>query len=377
MINPTDIKLFIDPFSHHFQQDTLFDINKCRLDGDNILAPYVYLRNWFEDRGIEVHTADHLLQRQGLGAKNVYISFGIQDHYRTLARWPDVILSAFFAFEGPIVEPTLYLGLTKAQKYFKRIFSFSDAESLKPFLRGPLQCFKFHIPQSFESVHEEIWGQEDRKFLVMITANKLPRLYYQELYTERRRAVEYFSRTGEIDLYGVGWDGPAHRVGKTRVPYTFRRLHKRFLYYWQRFSPDPLLEACRRVYRGPAISKRETLGQYTFALCFDNQILNGWLTEKIFDCFFAGTIPIYLGAPDIETYIPKECFIDLRQFSGYGELRSYLKSLTKKDIRRYKESAREYLRSPQYRPFTKIAFTELIARIVEEDTGIKLLEASV
>ena len=40
----------------------------------------------------------------------------------------------------------------------------------------------------------------------------------------------------------------------------------------------------------------------------------GYISEKIFDCFFAGTVPLYLGAPDIEDYIPADTFIDLRQF---------------------------------------------------------------
>ncbi len=82
----------------------------------------------------------------------------------------------------------------------------------------------------------------------------------------------------------------------------------------------------------------------------------GYITEKIFDCFFAGTIPIYLGAPDIEKYIPKDCFIDRRNFAGYGELYTYLQSLTAKDIASFRDAAREYLSSEQYRPFTKENF---------------------
>ena len=55
----------------------------------------------------------------------------------------------------------------------------------------------------------------------------------------------------------------------------------------------------RASWRGPARSKSETLGRYTFALCFENMVLKGWITEKIFDCFYSGTVPIYLGAPDL------------------------------------------------------------------------------
>jgi hypothetical protein len=379
-----DVTLFIDPFSYHFKEDGLFDLAKYKLPtdgilygGDNTLAPYSFLHDWLTARGIRVHTADLFLRGEACSRKNIYISFGVYDNYRKLAKRRDVTLSAFFAFEGPIVDPAMYWELASIQDYVKRIYSFSDSEALRSFLRKPLTLRPFHIPQSFDGVREEIWRREGRGFLVMIHANKLPRLRLQELYSERLRALEFFSRTGEIDLYGHGWDGPPHRVGRrSRLPGTIQRWQRRCRHYWQRLFPDPLLEAARRVWRGTTLNKGDTLGKYTFALCFDNQILKGWITEKIFDCFFCGTIPIYWGAPDIEESIPKECFIDMRRFSGYPELRTYLKSLTAQEIRAYREQARAYLESPRFRPFTKQAFAEQIGRIVEEDAGICLSEPS-
>jgi hypothetical protein len=101
-------------------------------------------------------------------------------------------------------------------------------------------------------------------------------------------------------------------------------------------------------------------------------ILEGWITEKIFDCFYAGTVPIYLGAPDVEHWIPPECFIDMRRFEGYDDLREYLLALTDGEIEAYRVAARDFLRSEQFRPFSKQTFAELIGRIVEEDTGVSL-----
>ena len=48
----------------------------------------------------------------------------------------------------------------------------------------------------------------------MINMNKLPRLTKYELFTERMRAVEFFSRTNDIDLYGIGWDKASLRMGR-------------------------------------------------------------------------------------------------------------------------------------------------------------------
>jgi hypothetical protein len=366
--NP-NIAVYIDPPSRHFLRDRLFNADDGRLNGDRVNAPYTRLREQLAARGISVHTIDFLPARVGQ-SRNIYFSMGTTANYRRLSRRPDIILSAFFAMECPIVDPVMYRELKHAQNDFKRIYSWSDSASLERFVGGSLRCLPFRWPQSFDAVHEPIWCREQRKFLVMINGNKLPAISWQELYTERMRAVEFFGRTGEIDLYGIGWDGPPYRVGpRIWLPYVVRRAERQIQGWWQRVRPDPLLEAARRAYHGPTQSKAETLGQYTFALCFENMILPGWLTEKMFDCFFAGTVPVYWGAPDVEKYVPKHCFIDMREFSGYPQLRDHLRSLGTADVRQYKEGARDYLKSAQFRPSSTAAFVELFNRIIDEDAS--------
>jgi hypothetical protein len=48
----------------------------------------------------------------------------------------------------------------------------------------------------------------------------------------------------------------------------------------------------------------------------------------------------------------------MRGFDDYAELYSYLSNLSGQDISRFREAAREYLSSAQYRPFTKERFVE-------------------
>lgn len=361
------VALYIDPPSHHFLKDKLFEADAASLGGDQLLAPYTHLREVLGARGIQVRTADFLPAVPD-GRTNLYVSMGILSNYRRLARErPDVGLSAYFAMECPIVEPRMYRELGRAQHYFKRVFSWSDSASLERYVGGPLRCEPFSWPQSFDDVHEDVWANEDRRFLVMINANKLPRLYHQELYTERMRAVEYFSRFDEIDLYGKGWDGPSMRLGRTWVPYTFKRVFLDLQRRWHRLRPHPRLRAAQKVNRGTAVSKKATLGRYTFALCFENSILKGWITEKLFDCFFAGAVPVYWGAPEIETRVPANCFIDMRRFDSYDALRGHLKSLRRDEIQAYRENARRFLRSEAFHPFSKAAFAERFQRIVAED----------
>ena len=96
-------------------------------------------------------------------------------------------------------------------------------------------------------------------------------------------------------------------------------------------------------------------------------VLRGWITEKIFDCLFTGTIPVYWGAPDIADHVPPECFIDMRRFGSYAELEAHLRSLSAQEICAYRQAARAFLASPQFRPFSKQAFAEHFVRMSEED----------
>lgn len=371
MSGPGDVALFIDPFSRHFERDRLFEPETEVANGENILAPWVYLRDWFAKRGVAVHTADRL-PAAGSGTRNLFVSFGQRKRYRAAAERADVVLSAFFAFESPVVEPDLYKELPRVQRHFRRLYTFADAGSLRPYLPVAIRSTEFRIPSPLEGVREDLWRNRDRRFLVMINHNKLPAIRRNELYVERMRAVEFFARTDEIHLYGKGWDGPSYQMGVGWIPGPLRRLHWAMQCRWDRFRPAPLLRAARRVHLGTVPSKLDALSQYTFSLCFENVVLNGWVTEKIFDCFAAGNIPVYWGAADIERYVPTECFVDMRCFTDYTELRRFLRSLDHAQIEAYRDRGRAYLASPAFRQFRKEAFVELVAQLVEEDGGVRL-----
>ncbi len=369
------VALYIDPPSTSLLGNRLFELSTERFHS-SLARCCAFLKTHLESLGVPVNTADLLPETPG-ATRNIYVSIGTLDNYRRIRMRPDTTLSALFITETPVVSLPMYKGLRQAQAAFRRVFSVCDDPEVEQFVGGPFECRTFRWPMDIEKVDESLWDNDDRGFLVMINMNKVPRLYWKELFTERMRAVEFFSRTGEIDLYGIGWDKPSMRVGKTRVPWTVRRFQAWLTERWQRWWPDPLLEAARRAYRGPLETKNETLASYRFTLCFENTVLKGWLTEKIFECFEVGTVPIYWGADDIEQLIPKECFIDMRDFAGYGDLRTYLRSLTTEDVRRYKESARDFLASPRYRPFSRAAFVDLFTDLIEQDSGTRVSSATV
>lgn len=112
-----------------------------------------------------------------------------------------------------------------------------------------------------------------------------------------------------------------------------------------------------------SLAKIMKLSEYKFNLCFENCYHEFWswgyVTEKIFGCFEARTIPIYFGCYNIEELIPPEIFIDFRNFSDCEDLVRYLISISESDYTKMVNRAYEF---------------KLETKINDIDELIKLLE---
>jgi hypothetical protein len=368
------VGVFLDPITQHFAEDRLFEQHHY---GDYHM-PFLRSKEALEARGYHVHTADYLVSGEIGYDVNVYISQGNLTNYRKLAERDDVIRSALFHFESPIVHPSTYRKTPAAAPYFRRIYSFTTPQELEPFGCGDLELEEFRIPSpyaGFDERFDELWQRRDRKFLCMINQNKLPNHHYRELFTERLVILEHFAKTDSIDLYGIGWDVLPFKVGERRMPRQLVRVHREI---WHRipFLPNhPYEPVIKKVWRGQVDSKHETMSGYTFAFAYENMELDGWINEKIFDPMLTGAIPIFRGAPNVRDYIPEECFIDGCAFSDYQEMEDFLRSLSPKEIEAYREAGRAFIESDAYYPFTSEAFAEIVLGIVEADVGVEFREA--
>jgi len=205
----------------------------------------------------------------------------------------------------------------KLQACFGRIYTWDDD------LVDNQNYFKFYYPV-LKPMLTDLPEFKKKKFCTLISActseDKYPQKYPNELYSERRRAAEFFEKVGEpgFDLFGRGWE-------KDR--YT--------------------------SYRGAPADKIAVLKNYRFAICYENcQGVKGYITEKIFDCFQAGVVPIYWGAPNVTDYIPSDCFIDRRNFATYDDLYAFLKAMTQTEYEGYLERIRTYLKSSKAQLFS-------------------------
>jgi hypothetical protein len=106
--------------------------------------------------------------------------------------------------------------------------------------------------------------------------------------------------------------------------------------------------------------KIEVLNHYKFCFCFENSFIPGYITEKIFVCLAAGCIPVYLGAPNILEYIPKDCFIDYGDFESLEELYCFMKEMSKEIYNKYIKNISDYLKSDKAYLFSPSKFDEII-----------------
>lgn len=88
------------------------------------------------------------------------------------------------------------------------------------------------------------------------------------------------------------------------------------------------------------------MASYRFNICLENSFgIRGLISEKIFDCFESGTVPVYYGAPDIADYIPKTCFVDYQDYKSPKELLEFLKGMEYKTYISYLESAAQFIKN--------------------------------
>lgn len=228
-----------------------------------------------------------------------------------------------FLWEPPSQLPNMYEN--KNLKAFSKVYTWDDD------LVDNKKFFKFHYPVLRPMV-DPLPAFEEKKLCTMVVTNKKSK-HSKELYSERRKVIDFFEKQNSDD----------------------------FVFYGNLWNPGEY-----RTYRGKVEDKIETIKNFRFCFCYENMTgIKGYVTEKIFDAFAAGVVPIYWGATNIENYIPSNCFIDKRRFSSLEELYSYLKNMEKKEYENYIHSIREYLKSDQAKLFSQESFDLLFINSIK------------
>jgi hypothetical protein len=62
-------------------------------------------------------------------------------------------------------------------------------------------------------------------------------------------------------------------------------------------------------------------------MIIENCDADGFVSEKIYDAFIAGTIPIYYGNNNARVAVPADMYVDAKAFSGPDELCAFVGSM--------------------------------------------------
>jgi hypothetical protein len=95
--------------------------------------------------------------------------------------------------------------------------------------------------------------------------------------------------------------------------YFFQRLSE----YKKVDSGGPLFNNIGYVVKrgeGSVAAKMKFLNDYKFNLCFENSSYAGYTTEKLYEAYMFGTVPIYWGSPTIECDFNPKAFLNWHDY---------------------------------------------------------------
>lgn len=310
---------------------------------DDCCAPFILLREKFAAAGVSIDTVD-LAGGEKLAFE---LHQDVQAETTTAVNYLLMLETELLKLEN---------GVPSNWEKYRKIFTWNDT------LVDGVRFIKINPPNPLRIHAVDGFAARDR-FCCLISGNKaLPQADPRNLYPERVNAIRWFEANApeDFDLYGVEWDLPQARSGVNG------KIQRRL---WRMVSRVVKLRPFAS-YRGKVARKSDVLARTRFAICYENvSDLPGYITEKIFDCFFSGCVPVYWGAPNVTDFIPQDCFIDRRKFANIADVYAFLKAMPESEFRLYQSRIADFLGSDAALQFGSEFFAGAIVDTILRDHG--------
>jgi hypothetical protein len=325
---------------------TAAELNNRIFAPDNNVGKAVGLkafRAFMDARGVDVVTLDMV----DFNDPNVKYVLYFEYNWRSLCR--DRYLSripfdklALVLLEPANINPSLYY-ISYLRGRFHTVFTW-DLNLLR---KNPSYTH-INVPLGAEprKYRENPFRNQsfaDKRFLVAVSRNRWSYMP-QSTYPIRKRAYRYFEReySTQFDLYGVGWNAPC--------------------IFYETWFGYPEFASWRGEIDDTWDAKVHKIAAYKFALCFENNASEpGYISEKITDCFCARCVPVYYGSKGTDSLIPREAWIDLRDFKNFAELGSFLSGIDETRYTGYIDAIDRFMQSDRLNFFSMEHFYGVIA----------------
>ncbi len=314
-------------------------------NASHTLLPLCYLYDEAKKIGITFITPDLFLESpESFNGKRIFlISHLVNSGTENLIKLGAIPL-ILLCQESPFIATRFYVNLRKYSEPFKYSMLLPGMEKR---VSNKTNFIPTLFPQFYSNEQFKVTPFTEKKFITYIASNKstknllkitLIKLLYgfdvKMIYPFRKKVIKFLSHRNDFDLYGKGW-------------------------------ATEKLNYIDKAYRGEVKNKEEKLRDYKFALSLENAIFPGYITEKIFDCFFALSVPVYLGTPDIDEYIPRNTFINIKDFKSLDELVKFIDSIDETAYNTYVENIKTFLKSDEYSKFSHQKFAETVIDLIK------------
>lgn len=300
------------------------------------LSKYIEVKKEFERLDVEIHTQDILPEAES--DFTIYLDF---------LKKPNAKKSYLIVREPPIIIPDNHD--PQKLKCFDKVFTWNDELiDNKFYIKYYNQSYDFSKVRTFNF-------SKKKEGYVLICSNKTSNRP-GENYSLRNHIIDFFEdKNYNFDFFGFGW--------------LERRYPNRFVEaFFNRLKIKRPKNKFYTNYKGEIDDKRAKSSQYLFEFGIENtNNINGYITEKIFDPLFSNTIPIYSGSPNISSYIPNECYINIDNFSNFKKVIEYTESLTNDEIIKFAKARDRFLESSKSNVFSSQKNAEIITSLILDD----------
>ncbi len=303
-----------------FSSPTLFSIEDPVCNRDNCLDVFYQLKEKAAERG---YVLEQITTADSIGECEYCVMFDIYPDQIPLLEQIPKEKRILFLWEPPSTTPNN--DRVDIHDYFSKIYTWNDA------LVDDQKYFKFYYPVLLPMIESPI-DFSMKQFCNLIASNRYS-YHPNQLYSERYKVIRFFEAFApdDFDLYGIRWPS----------------------------SEFP-------SYRGSIVRKVDVMKWYKFSFTYENiQGIPGYVTEKIFDAFHAGSVPIYWGASNIDAYIPKNCFIARQDFESEKDLYEALVNMTEEEHALYLQNIRTFISSEQAQLYSKENFIRIFMELIE------------